>query len=294
MKQFLIVLLLLSLGLSLYSQETQKSAADLKKEMAAIRRTTNWGNEEEAKKADAKIQELSKQLIMVNKVQNQQKSGNAADTAKIREEVEYQMKIWGQIMKSVDQGVGGDILLGTPMREEIVEAYKDDESPKIKNKEYLEEQTFLCIDMSLPTVQRTIDQMALFKSIKFLLITGGKNGAPVNLNDLLTRAANYPLEKLYIINFRIFVTAIPDKVAVFNNLSVLALFNNNIGQLPVEVGQLTSLKELYVDMNHVTTIFPMIQSLSKLDTLGIAKTNIPENEVHQIETLLPNCKILTQ
>jgi hypothetical protein len=294
MKQFLIVLLLLSLGLSLYSQETQKSAADLKKEMAAIRRATNWGNEEEAKKADAKIQELSKQLIMVNKVQNQQKSGNDADTAKIREEVEYQMKIWGQMMKSVDQGVGGDILLGTPLREEIVEAYKDDESPKIKNKEYLEEQTFLCIDMSLPTVQRTIDQMALFKSIKFLLITGGNNGAPVNLNDLLTRAANYPLEKLYIINFRIFVTAIPDKVAVFHNLSVLALFNNNIGQLPGEVGQLTSLKELYLDMNPVATLFPMINSLAKLDTLGIAKTQVPESEVNQIKTLLPNCKIITQ
>jgi len=281
-------------GVYLFSQESQKSAAELKQEMAQIRRSTNWGNEQEAKVADAKIQELSRQLMMVNKVQNQQKSGNAADTAKIREEVDYQMKLWDQMMKSVAQGVGGDILLGKPMRDEIVEAYKDDESPKIKNKEYLEEQTFLCIDMSLPTVQRTIDQMALFKSIKFLLITGGKNGAPVNLDDLLTRAANYPLEKLYIINFKIFVTAIPDKVAVFHNLSVLALFNNNIGQLPGEVGQLTSLKELYVDMNPVPTLIPMIQSLSRLDTLGIAKTKLPESEVHQIETLLPNCKILTQ
>ncbi len=294
MKQFLIILLLLILGSCAFSQATQKSADELKKEMAQIRRSTDWGNAEESKKADAKIQELSKQLMMVNKLQKQQTAGAPADTAKIREEVEYQMKLWNEMMKSVAQGESGDILLGKPMRDEIVEAYKDDESPKIKNKEYLEEQTFLCIDLSLPTVQRTIDQMALFKSIKFLLITGGKNGAPVNLDDLLSRAANYPLEKLYIINFKIFVTTIPDKIALFHNLSVLALFNNQIDQLPDKVAQLTSLKELYVDINPVPTLFPMIQSLARLDTLGIVKTQVSESEIEKIKTLLPNCKILTQ
>ena len=292
MKQFLIILLLLILGNCAFSQPTQKSADELKREMAQIRRSTDWGNEEESKKADAKIQELSKQLMMVNKLQKQQESGVPVDTAKIRAEVDYQMKLWDQMMKSVAQGEGGDILLGTPMREEIVEAYKDDESPRIKNKEYLEEQTFLCIDMSLPTVQRTIDQMTMFKSIKFLLITGGKNGAPVNLDDLLTRAANYPLEKLYIINFKNFVTSVPDKLSVFNALKTLALFNNSIIQLPADIIQLTSLKELYVDLNPVASLFPMINSLTKLDTLGIAKTQLPESEVTQIQTLLPNCKIL--
>jgi len=294
MKQFLVILLLLILGSCAFSQATQKSADELKKEMAQIRRSTDWGNAEESKKADAKIQELSKQLMMINKLQKQQASGAPADTAKIREEVEYQMKLWNQMMKSVFQGEGGDILLGTPLREDIVEAYKDDESPKIKNKEYLEEQTFLSIDMSLPTVQRTIDQMALFKSIKVLLITGGKNGAPVNLNDLLARAANYPLEKLYIINFQNFVTAVPDKLAVFNALKTLVLFNNKINELPGEIGKLTSLKELYVDINPISTLFPVINSLSKLDTLGIAKTLVPESEVLQIHTKLPNCKILTK
>ncbi|NVO21082.1 MAG: leucine-rich repeat domain-containing protein [Bacteroidetes bacterium] len=294
MKQFLIVILLLFSGLSLYSQASQRSADEIKKEMAQIRRSTDWGSEEESKKADVKIQELTKELMMVNKAKQQQQSGAPADTAKIREEVDYKMKVWDQMMKSVAQGEGGDILLGTPMREEIVEAYKDDESPKIKNKEYVDEITFLSIDMSLPTVQRTIEQMERFKSIKFLVITGGKHGAPVNLDDLLTRASKYPLEKLYIINFQNFVTSVPDKLAVFNSLKTLALFNNKIAQLPGEISHLTSLKELYVDMNPVMTLFPMINSLSKLDTLGIVKTQVPESEVHLIETLLPNCKILTQ
>lgn len=58
--------------------------------------------------------------------------------------------------------------------------------------------------MSLKTVQRTIDQMDKYKSIKTLIITGGQFGSAVNLDDLLNKAKNYPLEELYIINFKIF------------------------------------------------------------------------------------------
>jgi hypothetical protein len=293
MKQFFIILSLLILLIQpVCSQENPKTADEIKKEMSQIRRATNWGDEAEAKKADAKIQELAKQLMMVNKLNKQQASGASVDSASVKDEVDYKMKLWDQMMKSAEQGENGDILLGKPLREEIVEAYKDDESPQIKNPEYLEEQVFLCIDMSLPTIQRTIEQMERFKSIKILLITGGKNGAPVNLDELLDKAANYPLEKLYIINFQNFVTNIPSKVGDFEKLTTLGIFNNRINQLPGELSQLTSMKELYVDINPISSLFPMINSFNKLETLGIAKTDISENEVHQIELLLPNCNIL--
>lgn len=294
MNRFLIIFFLILLGCAAYSQAKQKSADELKKEMAEIRRNTNWSNEAEANKSQAKIEELSKQLMMIRKVGQQQQAGAMVDSAKLQEEVDYKMKLWHQMMEGVAQGESGDFLLGKPLRDEIVEAYKDDESPKIKNREYLEEVTYLCIDMSLPTVQRTIDQMELFKSIKILLITGGKNGAPVNLDDLLSRASNYPLEALYIINFQNFVTTIPGKVGVFNKLTTLSLFNNKIDQLPGDLSQLSELKELYVDINPIPTLFPMMNSLGKLEKLGIAKTQVPEAEMQQIKVLVPNCKILTQ
>jgi len=294
MKRILIFCFLLLLCSAAYSQAKQKSADELKKEMAEIRRSTDWGNETEANKAQAKIEELSKQLMMIRKVEQQQAAGTTVDSAKLQEEVDYKMKLWHQMMEGVAQGESGDFLLGKPLRDEIVEAYKDDESPKIKNKEYLDEITYLCIDMSLPTVQRTIDQMELFKSIKVLLITCSKNSTPVNLDDLLKRASNYPLEALYIINFQNFVTTIPGKVGVFNKLTTLALFNNKIDQLPGDISQLSALKELYMDINPIPTLFPMINSLGKLEKLGIAKTQVPETEVQQIKALLPNCKILTQ
>ena len=224
----------------------------------------------------------------------QQASGTKVDTAKIQEEADYKMGLWHQMMAAVDQGESGDILLAKPLREKIVEAYKDDESPKVKNPQYYEEQTFLCIDMSLPTIQRIIDQMENFKSIKALMITCSKEPAAVDLGDLLSRAKNYPLEQLHIINFKNYVTNVPESIDQFPNLKLLSLFNNNIDELPASVAKLVSLQTLYVDMNPVLTIMPMVQSLNKLETLGVAKTLIGDGEIKQIKTMLPNCKVLVQ
>jgi Leucine-rich repeat (LRR) protein len=285
---------MLLLGCTAYSQAKQKSADELKKEMAQIRQNTDWGNETEANKAQAKIEELSKQLMMIRKVEQQQQAGATVDSAKLQEEVDYKMKLWHQMMEGVAQGESGDFLLGKPMRDEIVEAYKDDESPKIKNREYLEEVTYLCIDMSVPTIQRIIEQMDKFKSIKVLLITCTKNPVPVDLDNLFSLAKNYPLEQLYVINFKQFVTSIPPSVAYFTGLQMLTLFNNLIDVLPADLSSLTSLKKLYVDINPVSTLIPAINSLSNLDTLGIAKTNISVSEIEHLKALLPKCKILTE
>lgn len=294
MNRFLIICLLLLLSCAAYSQAKQKSADELKKEMAQIRQNTDWGNETEAKKSQAKIEELSKQLMIIRKAEQQQQAGIAVDSAKLNEEAEYKMGLWRQMMAAVDQGESGDILLAKPLREKIVEAYKNDESPKVKNPLYFEEQTFLCIDMSVPTIQRIIEQMENFKSIKALMITCSKEPTPVDLNDLISRAKNYPLEQLHIINFKQFVNNIPDEIGQFNELKVLTLFNNNIDQLPASMAQLGNLKKLYVDINPVTSLMPAINSLNKLDTLGIAKTQISVSEIEQIKALLPNCNILVK
>ena len=292
MNRFFIICLLLLFGCAVFSQAKQKSADELKKEMAQIRQNTDWSNESEANKSQAKIEELSKQLMIIRKTEQQQQAGATVDSAKLNEEAEYKMGLWKQMMAAVDQGESGDILLAKPLREKIVEAYKNDESPKVKNPEYFEEQTFLCIDMSVPTIQRIIDQMENFKSIKALMITCSKEPVAVDLDDLLARAKNYPLEQLHIINFKQYVNDIPDEINQFQGLKVLTLLNNNIDQLPASIVHLGDLQKLYVDLNPISTLMPSISSLNMLDTLGIAKTQISESEIGQIKALLPNCKIL--
>jgi hypothetical protein len=277
-----------------FSQNKARTPEQIRKEMAEIRRNTDWSNDAAAAKSQAKIEALSKELMMAGKAQQQQAAGMQVDSAKLEEEAEYKMKLWKQMMAAVDQGENGDILLAKPLREKIVEEYKNDESPKIKNPQYFEEQTFLCIDMSVPTIQRIIEQMENFKGIKTLLITCSKGPVDVDLDDLLTRAKNYPLEQLHIVNFKQFVTDIPETIDQFPNLHMLSLFNNDIRQLPASVAHLVSLQTLYADMNPVSTLLPMVESLSKLETLGIAKTNISASEMEQIKALLPNCKILAQ
>jgi Leucine-rich repeat (LRR) protein len=294
MRHFLITFLLIVSGICSYAQQHQRSVAEIKQEMAQLRRSTNWGNEEEANKADKKMAELSKELMTVNKIKQQQESGAPADTAKVKEEIDYKMKLWDQMMKSVDQGKGGDILLAEPFREEIVEAYKDDESPKNIRPEYLQQMTVLVIDMSLPTIQRIIDQMRNFKSIKTLIITGGEHGAPVDLNDILMRASAYPLQTLNIINFHQFVSGIPDQVYKFDKLTTLALYNNNISQLPELSGIGSHLDSLYVDINPISTLFPAIKHMTRLKKLGVAKTSVSDAEIKEIGQLIPQCQILTQ
>jgi hypothetical protein len=294
MNRLLIIFILLLLSCAAYSQAKQKSADELKKEMAEIRRNTDWGNEAEANKSQAKIEELSKQLMMIRKVEQQQQAGATVDSAKLQEDVDYKMKLWSQMMKIADQGEGSEWDLAKPLREEIVEAYLEDQSPKKINPEVLNSVTFLRIDMSMPTVQRTIDVMQNFKAIKTLIITGGANGAPVNLETILSKAADYPLKSLYIINFRQFVSSIPWQINNFSQLETVALFNNNLDQLPDVSGFASSLDSLFVDINPLSTLFPQVSSLVNLKKLGVAKTSLSEAEINQIQLLLPECKIVMQ
>lgn len=293
-KKFLFLMFVLLLGGGIYAQTQQKSAEQLKKEMAEIRRSTDWSNQAAADSAQVKIEALSKQLMMIRKMEQQQQAGANVDTAKLQEEVDYKMKLWSQMMKIVDQGEGSEWDLAKPLREEIVEAYLEDQSPKNINPEVLNSVTFLHIDMSIPTVQRTIDVMQNFRAIKTLIITGGENGAPVDLGIILSKAADYPLKTLYIINFRQFVSIIPQQISHFSQLETVALFNNNLDQLPDVSSFASNLGSLFIDINPIATLFPQINLLTNLKKLGISKTSVTEAEIRQIQLLLPECEILLQ
>lgn len=285
---FGICLLLISLTSVFYSQEMD--ATQINQKITQIRRSTNWDDAASAKKANEEIKRLSRQLMLVKQNVNKKNPGKVDE---IKEQnITAREQVWGQMMKAFKEGKEGDLLLGTPVREEIVEEYKNDDLPIIKNQEVLEEQTLLVIDMSQKLVQRLIDQMENLKSIKTLVITGGKHGVPVNLSDILNRAGEYPLEELYIINFNQFVKTIPKEIGTFTKLQVVSFVGNQLSNLPKELNALTGLRVLYADMNPITTILPFIKNQVNLEEVGVAKTKIPNNELTQISKLFPNCKIL--
>jgi Leucine-rich repeat (LRR) protein len=276
-----------------------QNTSELRQQMAQIRKTTDWNDPVKAKAANEKIQALSKQLILVGNKANTQSirgTGNdpgSTESLKIFEDnVEYRMKLWKQMMKIVDAGKGSAMDLAVPLREEIVQEYLDDETPRIKNPEFSQELNVLVINMSLKGIQVIIDQMPNFKSVKTLVIKCEGTGVPVDLSEIFGKASGYHLEELYIINFGNFVTSVPSLVGNFKDLATLALFNNDIRELPESVSSLSSLRTLYVDQNPISLLLPVIGTCKNLQLLGVVKTHVTPTECTAISKVLPQCKIL--
>ncbi|HOW30548.1 MAG TPA: hypothetical protein PLP88_03210 [Bacteroidales bacterium] len=293
-KKLLMLCLALLLSCGAFSQKQARTPEQIRKEMAAVRENTDWGDEAAANKAQAQIEALAKELMMAGKAQQQQAAGMQVDSARLKEEVDYKMKLWSQMMKIVDQGENGKWDLAKPFREEIVEEYKEDDNPSIKNQTWRDSMPDLTINMSMPYVQVVIDQMIVFKGIKRLIIICEQKGTPVDLDQILRNAAAYPLSELYILNFGSSVTELPSSIGNFKALTALSLLNNNLKELPYAVTGLSELKVLYIDMNPVEQLLPVVSHLKKLEMLGVAKTEISASEIDMIKQVLPECKILTQ
>jgi hypothetical protein len=276
---------------SAFSQDMD--ATQIKSRMAEIRKTTNWDNPAEAKKANEEIKKLSKQLMLTRVNQS---PANQTDSLKAeiqKESIESKSKIWNQLMESAKLGKNADILLGKPIREEIVEEYKQDE--KIKFGSILtDDLEMLVIDMSVREIKVLIDNMKLFKSIRILIVTGGENNVPADLSVILKNASHYPLSALYIVNFKNHINSLSPEILTFQDLDTLGLFGNSLNSLPTAVGKFKKLKVLYIDSNPATTLFPAISQLINLEKLGLVNTYIPEAEILQTKLLLPNCEVLTQ
>lgn len=296
MKRIFLFVIFFILNLALVAQNTNTEAAKIKKQMATIRQSTNWGNEEEAKVAYTKIAELSKQLMMIKAKQQAQENGKPIDAQTnelIEKGVEYKMQVWGQIQKSAAAGEGADVLLAKPLREDIVEAYKEEDTRKPVPL-MTDNLDVLMIDMSLKGIKALIDNMSLFKSITKLIITSSEPNVPVDLSYILRNAAAYPLKELYIINFGVYVTELPSEISRFDSINILGIFNNNIAAIPKVIADFKVLREVYIDNNPLATTFPVISQLSNLEVLGLMNTKVSEKEISTLKEMYPACKILTE
>lgn len=305
MKHLLSILTFLLICFMVAGQTTVNDPEAIKKKMAEIRRSTDWNDPEEAKKANAEIEALAVKLTQAIRAKNaqvqpgqavsQENENNDQDAAAlIRREIDdFNNDLWSQMMK-IARERNDKWDMADPLREEIVEEYLEDETPSRIRPEVLEAMTVLVLDMTIPTVQRIIDVMPNFKAIETLIITGGDNGVPVNLPEILRNASGYPLKNLYIFNFKNYVSDIPAEINTFAKLSTVALFNNNLRSLPDMNNCATSIDTLLIDVNPVSTLFPGIESFIHLKKLGIARTSVSETEVERLEQLFPDCTIVTK
>ena len=313
MKHALIVLML-CLSALVVAQNTQ-SPDQIRQRMAEIRRTTNWDDPAAAKKANEQIRDLAKQLMAGANMQagpgapaspgagagsgtgnqpGQTPSDDAEDMAAISQDMAQQkMDIFTQIWEAAAGGEGADILLAEPLREEIVEEYRQEDS-KEPISWIAEELEVLVIDVSMRGIQAVIDIMPLYKSIKTLVITSSQSPLPVDLPAILKNAADYPLKELYIVNLGIYVTRLPKEVTQFRGLNTLGIFNNRLTILPAEIESLPGLKKLYADNNPLSSAFPVLNTLRNLEELGLVNTDVPESEIILIENMYPSCKVITR
>jgi hypothetical protein len=279
------------------AQNQGNDAASIRAQIATIRKSTNWNDPAAAKAANTKIQELAAKLTQAlrqaNPNANQMNGMTQKEAAELQKETDdFNNDLWNQMMKIVREGGKWD--MAEPLREEIVQEYKEDENPTIKNNEWLESIPTLVLNLSWPHIKLIIDQMSMFRGIKTLIVTCDTKGTWVSLEQILKNAAEYPLEELYIINFGSSVSVIPEQIGTFSNLTHVGLFNNNISQLPEAMAGMTKLETLYLDLNPISSISGKIGTMKKLTELGFAKTRISADEISKIRKLLLNCKILTE
>lgn len=293
MKQLLFIFFMITFCFSLLAQQ-DLTQQEIKELMSQIREDTDWSDPVASKKANEQIKKLSKQLMMSRVNNNPTNQTDSVKAELQKENIENISKTWNQMMESAKLGEEGDILLGKPVRDEITEDYNEDQSPKNFNPEFLKQMNILVIDMSIPTVQRTIDVMHNFTGIEILIITAGKGNVSVDLSDILQKASHYPLKELYVINFGQLVSTIPEEVNQFKDLTTLGLFNNDLAKLPESGTFASNLSSLSIDINPIYTLFPDINSFKNLKTLSIAKTSISDSEVKAIKDLLPECEIITE
>ncbi len=290
--------------------QTETSAADIREQMAKIRQTTNWDDPASAEKANAEIRRLAKMLMMgpgrlnssagagtgssSGSQDSQNASNDAEELAEINEAmVDQKMDIYSQIWKAAAGGEGADILLAEPLREEIVNEYREEETRK-PVPFVAEELEVLVIDMSMQGIQAVIDMMPLYKSVSTLIITSSQYPVPVDLQEILKNAAGYPLKELYIVNLGVYVTTLPREINQYPGLNTLGIFNNMIRSLPSGIAHLPGLRKLYADNNPLTTTLPVINDLVNLTELGLTNTDVPESEIEIIKSKYPSCNVLTR
>ena len=265
----------------------------IRNELRALRKKSADNDKTVRARIDALMRQLQKLQAQRDAAESQargeEKPDDDHDKAVMTREA-----MWDKVQEAAAKGKGEKLDLAEPVRKRVTEEYEKDRDTSIRNPVYYQEATVLIIDLSRKDSAALIDVMDKFTGITTLILTGGVNGAPVNLPLILERAKHLPLTELYIFNFKGFLSVIPESVGMFEDLATLSLFNNTIQTLPAAVGKMKQLRVLHVDLNPIKSLFPVVKELAFLEEIGAGKTGISAAELQQLAELLPNCRIVTE
>lgn len=269
--------------------QTQDPEA-IRQQMTRIRQSTNWKDKEAAARANKEIAALAKQLMMTKAVPAEG-GGVPGEGETTEANIDLKLQLWGEIWSSIRQGENANLDLAKPVREIIKKEYEEDSDHTLKSQELLNAISVLTINMSMPGIDAVINQMPYYKNIHTLVIIC-EEPVPVDLADLFDKASAYPLEQLYVINFRNMVTSIPSSVGSFNNLKELSLIGNDISALPPSIAELGALKKIYVNINPLQSLIASLNPAQQLAEIGLKNTNVTDTEKEQLRQMFPECKII--
>lgn len=86
---------------------------------------------------------------------------------------------------------------------------------------------------------------------------------------------------------------LPDEIGRFTQLTYLGLNRNKIEELPASIGNLQSLETLELWDNELYKIPDEIGNLKNLKVIELRGILFSDDEVHRLDSLLPNAKVLT-
>lgn len=262
----------------------------IRNELRALRKKTGDNDKRVRARIDALMKQLQKLQAQRDAAESQARGEERPDSDSDKA-VMTREAMWDKVQETAGKGKNAKLDLAEPVRKRVTEEYEEDRNTSTRNPAYYQEARVLIIDLSRDEAQVLIDLLDKFSGITTLILTGGANGAPVNLDLILRRARHLPLTELYIFNFKGFLKSIPESIGVFEDLTTLSLFNNTIQELPAAVGKLTQLRILHVDINPIGSLLPVVRELPLLEEVGVAGTNISAAELQQLAKLVPNCKV---
>ncbi len=269
----------------------------IRAEMAKLRRATDWASPDAVKAANARMQQLNRQLEQ-GRLQREAAAGAArGETAPAPADGSLPLVNRASVMEQVQAGAqaagGPQLLLTDALRQRIAKDYEEERNTTPNNPRYLAEMPLVVIDFSQPAAPLQVQQLALYQAVSTLVLTGGIRGAPIDLPAVLAQARHLPLRTLLIVNFRQHLAELPDALADFAGLQRLSLVNNAITRLPPALAALPQLAELHLDLNPLSTVWPALAPARGLRTLGLSQTRVSAAERTRIAAALPACKLLT-
>jgi len=272
--------------------------AAVRAEIARVRRATDWANPEAVRTANARIQQLMRQLEQ-GRLQREAAAGAArgetapaASGGAATPPLVDRARVIEDVQAAAHAG-GGELLLGERVREQVLAELAEAHDPRPDNPAYVAALPWLSIDFSQPDAPLRLDLLQRASGVRHLLLSGGARRAPVDLPAVLARAAHLPLESLVIVGFGVQVRNLPDAVGAYAGLQRLVVVDNALAALPPALARLQRLQSLHLDMNApLHSVLPVVRQLPALRELGLARTAVPADERAAIARALPQCQVL--